>query len=89
MLWHVSAAVWVPCRCLTPDADLRPDIVELSGRISDLMMKFIDNLYTSQQALERKLERDRKRALKYFLEASRDGIGACHLYVSQVRTSQF
>uniref|UniRef100_A0A3B3SH41 NIMA related kinase 10 n=1 Tax=Paramormyrops kingsleyae TaxID=1676925 RepID=A0A3B3SH41_9TELE len=65
--------------CLTPDADLRPDIVEISGRISDLMMKFIDNLCTSQQALEKKLERDRKRALKYFLEASRAGIGACHL----------
>uniref|UniRef100_A0A3B3SH87 NIMA related kinase 10 n=1 Tax=Paramormyrops kingsleyae TaxID=1676925 RepID=A0A3B3SH87_9TELE len=58
-------------KCLTPDADLRPDIVEISGRISDLMMKFIDNLCTSQQALEKKLERDRKRALKYFLEASR------------------
>ncbi|XP_023658460.2 serine/threonine-protein kinase Nek10 isoform X1 [Paramormyrops kingsleyae] len=74
--------------CLTPDADLRPDIVEISGRISDLMMKFIDNLCTSQQALEKKLERDWKRALKYFLEASRGGIGACHLYVSQVLGSE-
>ncbi|XP_048881155.1 serine/threonine-protein kinase Nek10 isoform X2 [Brienomyrus brachyistius] len=69
--------------CLTPDADLRPNIVEVSARISDLMMKFIDNLCTSQQALERKLERDRKRALKYFLEASRGGLGASHSYASQ------
>uniref|UniRef100_A0A667WLL8 Protein kinase domain-containing protein n=1 Tax=Myripristis murdjan TaxID=586833 RepID=A0A667WLL8_9TELE len=54
--------------CLSPDADLRPDIVAVSSRISDLMMRQMDTLYTSQHALERKAERDRKRAQKYFLE---------------------
>eukprot|EP00064_Thunnus_orientalis_P012236 superscaffoldBa00001854_g12270 len=54
--------------CLSPDADRRPDIVAVSSRISDLMMRLMDGLYTSQNALERRAERDRKRAQKYFLE---------------------
>ncbi len=41
-------------RCLSPDADQRPDIVDVSSRISDLMMKLIDSLHTSQNALERR-----------------------------------
>ncbi|KAI3360760.1 hypothetical protein L3Q82_013004, partial [Scortum barcoo] len=54
--------------CLSPDADQRPDIVAVSSRISDLIMRLMDGLYTSQNALERRVERDRKRAQKYFLE---------------------
>ncbi|KAF7662268.1 hypothetical protein LDENG_00239160 [Lucifuga dentata] len=54
--------------CLDPDSDQRPDIVAVSSRISDLMMKLMDGLYISQNALERRAERDRKRAQKYFLE---------------------
>uniref|UniRef100_A0A3Q4HSV3 NIMA-related kinase 10 n=1 Tax=Neolamprologus brichardi TaxID=32507 RepID=A0A3Q4HSV3_NEOBR len=54
--------------CLNPDPDLRPDIIAVSSRISDLMMKLMDGLYTSQNSLERKAERDRKRAQKFFLE---------------------
>ncbi|KAM8870341.1 serine/threonine-protein kinase Nek10 isoform 2-T2 [Spinachia spinachia] len=54
--------------CLCPDADQRPDIVEVSSRISDLMMGLMDGLYASHNALERRAERDRKRAQKYFLE---------------------
>ncbi|KAM8733907.1 serine/threonine-protein kinase Nek10 isoform 1-T1 [Acanthopagrus schlegelii] len=54
--------------CLSPDADQRPDIVAVSSRISDLMMRLMDGLYASQNALERRAERDRKRAQKYFLE---------------------
>ncbi|XP_036394617.1 serine/threonine-protein kinase Nek10 [Megalops cyprinoides] len=69
--------------CLTPDADSRPDIVEVSARISDIMMKFMDSLCASQHALERKLERDRKRAQKYFLETNKDGLNHCHSSLSQ------
>ncbi|XP_018596074.1 serine/threonine-protein kinase Nek10 isoform X1 [Scleropages formosus] len=69
--------------CLTPDADLRPDIVEVSSRISDLMMRFMDSLCTSQHTLERKLERDRKRAQKYFLEANCGGINCRRPSLSQ------
>lgn len=58
----------LPVRCLSPDADLRPDIVAVSARISDLMMRLMDDLHTHHRSLERRAERDRKRAQKYFLE---------------------
>nr|XP_057910036.1 serine/threonine-protein kinase Nek10 isoform X2 [Doryrhamphus excisus] len=54
--------------CLSPDADQRPDIVAVSSRISDLMMWVMDSLYTSQNVLERRAERDRKRAQRYFMD---------------------
>ncbi|XP_054637339.1 serine/threonine-protein kinase Nek10 isoform X2 [Dunckerocampus dactyliophorus] len=54
--------------CLSPDPDQRPDIVAVSSRISDLMMRLMDSLYASQNALERRAKRDRKRAQRYFLD---------------------
>ncbi|TRY60200.1 hypothetical protein DNTS_006760, partial [Danionella cerebrum] len=57
--------------CLAPNADSRPDIVQVSSRISDIMMKFVDSLSISHNTLERKAERDRKRAQKYFLESNK------------------
>ncbi|KAA0702651.1 Serine/threonine-protein kinase [Triplophysa tibetana] len=57
--------------CLTPNADLRPDIIQVSSRISDIMMRFVDSLCASHNSLERRAERDRKRAQKYFLENNR------------------
>lgn len=35
------------CSCLTPDAEARPDIVEVSSLLSDVMMKYLDVLSTS------------------------------------------
>nr|XP_036864600.1 serine/threonine-protein kinase Nek10 [Manis javanica] len=64
-------------RCLTPDAETRADIVEVSSMISDVMMKYLDNLSTSQLALEKKLERERRRTQRYFMEANRNSI-TCH-----------
>ncbi|KAB0361058.1 hypothetical protein FD754_005214, partial [Muntiacus muntjak] len=61
-------------RCLTPDAETRPDIVEVSSMISDIMMKYVDNLSASQLALEKKLERERRRTQRYFMEANRNAI---------------
>ncbi|XP_055270774.1 serine/threonine-protein kinase Nek10 isoform X5 [Moschus berezovskii] len=61
-------------RCLNPDAETRPDIVEVSSMISDIMMKYVDNLSTSQLALEKKLERERRRTQRYFMEANRNSI---------------
>ena len=61
-------------RCLTPDAETRPDIVEVSSMISDIMMKYVDNLSASQLALEKKLERERRRTQRYFMEANRTAI---------------
>nr|XP_061814794.1 serine/threonine-protein kinase Nek10-like [Nerophis lumbriciformis] len=57
--------------CLSSDADQRPDIVVVSSRISDLMMRLMDGLYTSQSALERRAERHRTQAQKYFLDKHR------------------
>ncbi|XP_038848615.1 serine/threonine-protein kinase Nek10-like [Salvelinus namaycush] len=73
--------------CLTTDADLRPDIVEVSSKISDIMMRFMDSLYTSQNALERRAERDRKRAQKYFLESHRGRVSCCHSSKDQEKTT--
>uniref|UniRef100_A0A8C8S6B7 Serine/threonine-protein kinase Nek10 n=1 Tax=Pelusios castaneus TaxID=367368 RepID=A0A8C8S6B7_9SAUR len=64
-------------RCLTPDAETRPDIVEVSSMISDVMMKYLDDLSTSHFALEKKLERERRRTQRYFMEANRNAV-TCH-----------
>nr|XP_020509225.1 serine/threonine-protein kinase Nek10 [Labrus bergylta] len=69
--------------CLSPDAEQRPDIQAVSSRISDLMMRLMDGLYTSQNALERRAERDRKRAQKYFLEKQRSRTSCCQSYMCQ------
>ncbi|KAM9309948.1 serine/threonine-protein kinase Nek10 [Pholidichthys leucotaenia] len=69
--------------CLNPDADQRPDIVAVSSRISDLMMRQMDGLYTSQNALERRAERDRKRAQKYFQERHKARTECCHSHLPQ------
>ncbi|XP_068413457.1 serine/threonine-protein kinase Nek10 isoform X6 [Eschrichtius robustus] len=61
-------------RCLTPDAETRPDIVEVSSMISDVMMKYVDNLSASQLALEKKLERERRRTQRYFMEANQNTV---------------
>uniref|UniRef100_A0A8C8DIN5 Protein kinase domain-containing protein n=1 Tax=Oryzias sinensis TaxID=183150 RepID=A0A8C8DIN5_9TELE len=53
--------------CLAPDAERRPDVIAVSSRISDVMMRLMDGLYTSHNALERRAERDRKRAQKCFI----------------------
>ncbi|KAL8165418.1 UNVERIFIED_CONTAM: Serine/threonine-protein kinase Nek10 [Gekko kuhli] len=64
-------------RCLTPDAETRPDIVEVSSMISDVMMKYLDGLSTSQLVLEKKLERERRRTQRYFMDANRNTV-TCH-----------
>ncbi|OCT75877.1 serine/threonine-protein kinase Nek10 [Xenopus laevis] len=67
-------------RCLTSDADLRPDIVEVCGFISDVMMKYVDGLSSCQLTMEKKLERERKRAQKYLMEANKNA-ATCHQLV--------
>ncbi|XP_075902979.1 serine/threonine-protein kinase Nek10 isoform X7 [Nelusetta ayraudi] len=59
--------------CLSPDADLRPDIVAVGAKISDLMMLLMDGLCARHRSLERRADRDRKRAQRYFLEWHRGG----------------
>lgn len=75
-------------RCLTPDAERRPDIVEVSSMISDAMMKYLDGLSVSQLVLERKLERERKRTQRYFMEANRNAV-TCHHQLAKLSHEQY
>ncbi|XP_042332499.1 serine/threonine-protein kinase Nek10 isoform X2 [Sceloporus undulatus] len=68
-------------QCLIPDAENRPDIVEVSSMISDVMMKYLDGLSTTQLVLERKLERERRRSQRYFMEANRNAV-TCHHHLA-------
>ncbi|KAM7123346.1 LOW QUALITY PROTEIN: serine/threonine-protein kinase Nek10 [Ciconia maguari] len=65
-------------RCLTPDAEARPDIVEVSSLLSDVMMKYSDVLSTSHLMLEKKLDRERRRTQKYFMEVNRNAVTYHH-----------
>uniref|UniRef100_A0A803YK86 Protein kinase domain-containing protein n=1 Tax=Meleagris gallopavo TaxID=9103 RepID=A0A803YK86_MELGA len=65
-------------RCLTPDAETRPDIVEVSSLLSDVMMKYLDVLSTSHLMLEKKLDRERRRTQRYFTEANRNAAACQH-----------
>ncbi|XP_052653706.1 serine/threonine-protein kinase Nek10 isoform X2 [Harpia harpyja] len=65
-------------RCLTPDAEARPDIVEVSSLLSDVMMKYLDDLSTSHLMLEKKLDRERRRTQRYFMEANRNAVTYHH-----------
>ncbi|KAM9023042.1 LOW QUALITY PROTEIN: serine/threonine-protein kinase Nek10 [Ara ararauna] len=56
-------------RCLTPDAEARPDIVKVSSLLSDVMMKYLGILSTSHLMLEKKRDRER-RTQSYFMEAN-------------------
>ncbi|NWH60265.1 NEK10 kinase, partial [Geococcyx californianus] len=65
-------------RCLTPDAEARPDIVEVSSLLSDVMMKYLDVLSTSHLMLEKKLDRERRQTQRYFTEANRKAVTCYH-----------
>ena len=43
-------------------------MAEVSASIADIMMSLMDSFYASHHALQRRADRDRKRAQKYFLE---------------------
>ncbi|NWR88474.1 NEK10 kinase, partial [Furnarius figulus] len=64
--------------CLTPDAEARPDIVEVSSLLSDVMMKYLDVLSTSHVMLEKKVDRERRRTQRYFMEANRNAVTRHH-----------
>lgn len=58
--------------CICPSADRRPDITALAGQMADIMLKQMDVITNSQHTLERKLERERKRTQKHFMEANQN-----------------
>ncbi|XP_043920696.1 serine/threonine-protein kinase Nek10 [Protopterus annectens] len=74
-------------RCLTPDSEARPDIVEVSSLVTDVMMKYLDLLSMCQITLEKKLERERKRTQRYYIEANRNTM-TCHKQCSLLSQEQ-
>ncbi|XP_041365130.1 serine/threonine-protein kinase Nek10-like [Gigantopelta aegis] len=58
--------------CITASPDSRPDILQLSGSLVDIMLVNMDGLRIQQMSLERKLDRERKRTQKHFFEAYRN-----------------
>ncbi|XP_070565235.1 serine/threonine-protein kinase Nek10-like [Ptychodera flava] len=59
-------------RCLTPEKDDRPDIIQVAAVISDVFMIHMDRLRQNQISMERKLERERKRTQRHFNDANRN-----------------
>uniref|UniRef100_A0A3B4B4W0 Protein kinase domain-containing protein n=1 Tax=Periophthalmus magnuspinnatus TaxID=409849 RepID=A0A3B4B4W0_9GOBI len=62
----------------------RPDIVQVSSSISELLMRAMDRFHTSYNALERRAQRDRKRVHQYFLERNQANVPSAP---TQVRIS--
>lgn len=59
-------------RCLTPNPDDRPDIVQVASIISEIMLVYVDKLRSNEISLEKKLERERKRTQRHYIEATRN-----------------
>ncbi|KAH9503252.1 Serine/threonine-protein kinase Nek10 [Bulinus truncatus] len=57
------------CLCVNPDE--RPDILELSSQLTNVLLSYMDNLRVSENALHRKLDRERKRTQKYVSEVNK------------------
>uniref|UniRef100_A0A8C6SRL4 Protein kinase domain-containing protein n=1 Tax=Neogobius melanostomus TaxID=47308 RepID=A0A8C6SRL4_9GOBI len=77
----------IRCRCLSPEPEQRPDIVEVSSKISDLLLKAMDHLHTSHNALERRAQRDRKRAHMYFRQRNHSAICSAPTEVTYLSSS--
>ncbi|GFR67424.1 serine/threonine-protein kinase Nek10, partial [Elysia marginata] len=58
--------------CLSVQPEDRPDILGLSGQLSNILLTKIDDLRISRTALEKKLDRERKRTQKHFVEANKN-----------------
>ncbi|KAM7451535.1 Serine/threonine-protein kinase Nek10 [Porites harrisoni] len=59
-------------RCLNPNPEERPDIVEVAANISEIMLVYVDKLRSNEISLEKKLERERKRTQRHYIEATRN-----------------
>ncbi|XP_078571956.1 serine/threonine-protein kinase Nek10-like isoform X1 [Branchiostoma floridae x Branchiostoma japonicum] len=58
--------------CLTSEPEDRPDIVQVAALISDKLLVYMDQLRIHQVNMEKKLERERKRTQRHFVEANRN-----------------
>ncbi|BFZ02359.1 hypothetical protein BsWGS_05398 [Bradybaena similaris] len=58
--------------CLSVSQEERPDILQLSGQLSDILLAHMDVLRISQTALEKKLDKERRRTQKHYIEANQN-----------------
>ncbi|KAL3832242.1 hypothetical protein ACJMK2_023902 [Sinanodonta woodiana] len=58
--------------CITPSSSKRPDILQLAASVIDIILVHMDNMKIHQTKLETKLERERKRTQKHFVEANQN-----------------
>uniref|UniRef100_A0A3B4B4V4 Protein kinase domain-containing protein n=1 Tax=Periophthalmus magnuspinnatus TaxID=409849 RepID=A0A3B4B4V4_9GOBI len=67
----------------------RPDIVQVSSSISELLMRAMDRFHTSYNALERRAQRDRKRVHQYFLERNQANVPSAPTQSSKRQSSTY
>ncbi|CAK8683319.1 unnamed protein product [Clavelina lepadiformis] len=58
--------------CLTIKPEDRPDIVAVSGIISEPMLRYTDHVASLHMAAEKRIEKERRRTQKHFHEARRN-----------------
>ncbi|XP_056007896.1 serine/threonine-protein kinase Nek10-like isoform X2 [Ostrea edulis] len=58
--------------CICKSVEDRPDTVELASQIADKLLVHVDNLRINQITLEKKLEKERKKAQRHYFEASQN-----------------
>ena len=58
--------------CLTPNPSSRPDVLQVGSKMSTTLLQQLDNLRCANATLERKLERERKRTHRHYVEATRN-----------------
>ena len=54
------------------EPDDRPDIVAVSGMISDPLLRYTDHLASLHMSAEKRVEKERRRTQKHFDEARRN-----------------
>ncbi|XP_052258729.1 serine/threonine-protein kinase Nek10-like isoform X2 [Dreissena polymorpha] len=72
-------------RCICPRADLRPDTEQLAGSLSDVILRHMDAVQAAQVSLQNKLDRERRKTQKHFVESNQLMQGYHRLFASPYR----
>ncbi|XP_063694825.1 serine/threonine-protein kinase Nek10-like [Bolinopsis microptera] len=75
-------------QCMTPDTDLRPDIVGVGSSIAEIIMLHMDEVRTREATLQRKLQREKKRVQKHYHESNRNLQNYQRLFLATNHSSQ-
>merc|ERR1712159_550880 len=75
-------------QCLTPDTELRPDIVGVGSSIAEIIMSQMDEVRTRESNLQRKLQREKKRVQKHYHESNRNLQNYQRLFLATNQSAQ-